>query len=262
MSIILPQYKQKPRLGAQVNWSHPLSRGIVAAFLFNEGGGNSPKNVAFCGDDLVVLGGTPTYGISEQGRRYAGTNDGDISTIARYGLLNYTWMIRFNADAIPGSANNRQLIRQEVAGDSWGFSWSHTNATFRQAAFHQSSGAVYTAAKLTSSLSALTWYTIVGTYDGTNLKCWLNGRVEATTASNAPSTTARKLVLNRQSPAVCEPGYLSFAYVWSRALSAGDIQWLTAEPYILIKPPIYRKYFFVQSTPSTFGGYLSPTGWF
>jgi hypothetical protein len=49
--LILPceaktPWTSKPPLGSQINWGHPLSRGLVGCFLFNEGGGNLVRNSA------------------------------------------------------------------------------------------------------------------------------------------------------------------------------------------------------------------------
>ena len=70
-----------------------------------------------------------------------------------------------------------------------GLNWDHSASGFRQAAYNRagfSSGA-YTAAKGTTSLSADTWYSFGGSYDGTNVRFYLNGTLEATSAAS-PST--------------------------------------------------------------------------
>ena len=39
-------YIKKPPLGSQIDWSHPLSTGIVGYWLFNEGSGNKINDIS------------------------------------------------------------------------------------------------------------------------------------------------------------------------------------------------------------------------
>jgi hypothetical protein len=64
-----------------------------------------------------------------------------------------------------------------------GFSWDHSTAGFKQAAFIRTAPGVHVAAALTSVLSGGVWYAIGATWDGANLRAYLNGVVQATTAA-------------------------------------------------------------------------------
>lgn len=77
-----------------------------------------------------------------------------------------------------GSVNTAQNI---------GFAWSHTNAAFKQAAFIRTAGPTTIAAQLTSVLSGGVWYGIGATWDGSNLRAYLNGSLQATTACTSVS---------------------------------------------------------------------------
>lgn len=66
------------------------------------------------------------------------------------------------------------------------FAWHHGSASFKTFFFREAGGA-YQNVQIASSLSANTWYHIGLTYDGTNIKVWLNGVVEATTAAAVPT---------------------------------------------------------------------------
>jgi len=39
-------YSQKPPIGAQIDWSHPLAKGLVGCWLMNEGGGAKIQDIA------------------------------------------------------------------------------------------------------------------------------------------------------------------------------------------------------------------------
>ena len=84
-----------------------------------------------------------------------------------------------------------------------------------------------------SSLNALslnTWYHVAGTYDGYELKCYVNGNLEGTTSfqgSIAPST-AYPLAIGRLADPVWGPdryfsGSMDEVRVWNRALSQSEI---------------------------------------
>ncbi len=51
---------QKPLLGRQINWAHPLARGLVGCWLFNEGSGNRVYDIASHKYDLDFFN-TPTW---------------------------------------------------------------------------------------------------------------------------------------------------------------------------------------------------------
>lgn len=141
----------------------------------------------------------------------------------------YTWSIWFKATSIPGSSAPATVIK-DATNDALGFSWSHNNASFRQAAYQQNASSTYFSAKLTSSLSAGTYYLIAGEWDGSNLRCYLNGTAEATTA------VASIHAVGAATDVGFEPGVVEEIRVATTALGAS---WLTAD---------YNS----QNSPSTF----------
>jgi hypothetical protein len=65
--------------------------------------------------------------------------------------------------------------------DALGMNWSHSNATSRQAAYQANSAGTYFAAKIATTVTGGVWYLITVEWDGTNLKIYLNGSLEAST---------------------------------------------------------------------------------
>lgn len=55
-------FTQKPPIGTGIDWSHPLSNGLVGCWLFNEGGGTTP--IDLCGQTVAGLQGTPSLNVS------------------------------------------------------------------------------------------------------------------------------------------------------------------------------------------------------
>jgi hypothetical protein len=72
---------------------------------------------------------------------------------------------------------------------NYGFSWSHTSTSFKQAAFHKLSSGSYVTAQIVSTLLANTWYAIGCQWTGTNLLVFLNGAQQASTPAASILTT-------------------------------------------------------------------------
>ena len=79
-----------------------------------------------------------------------------------------------------------------------GFSWSHSTSTRWKAAFHRNSGNAIIAAQLTTTPLMGTFYSIGGSWDGSNLRVYLNGVNEATTAVATIKSTSDPLVYGLQ----------------------------------------------------------------
>jgi hypothetical protein len=119
----------------------------------------------------------------------------NAGTSTVFSLPVYSWSLWINGNAAPGcltSGDNQQPLLKDT---QFQFNWSHWppttcpgDTTFVQAAAHSDAASFWNAAKITSvnPLLANTWYYVVGTYDGTNLRVYLNGGLEATTAAGAP----------------------------------------------------------------------------
>ena len=63
-TIIAPKrWNTKPPMGVQIQWGHPLANGLIACFLFNEGGGQ-PRNLRT--KQALTLNGSPgpTYAVA------------------------------------------------------------------------------------------------------------------------------------------------------------------------------------------------------
>ena len=57
---------QKPLLGRQINWAHPLAKGLVACWVFNEGSGNKVYDIASHRYDLDFVN-SPIWSPGELG---------------------------------------------------------------------------------------------------------------------------------------------------------------------------------------------------
>ncbi len=68
-------YVQKPPLPVHINWEHPLSRGLVGCWLFNEGGGNIAFDLSGHVNHGTINGATWTAEKLGSALSFDGTND-------------------------------------------------------------------------------------------------------------------------------------------------------------------------------------------
>ena len=159
----------------------------------------------------------------------------DLGDQAVYQLAVYSWSMWVKGTVDPacnaGGTNGQPLWN---ADSQFNFAWQHTGCTFNKAAAH--TDGTWRSAQIQSPMSAGVWYHVAGTYDGTNLRVYLNGILEATTAHGAPITAAGSLSLGNGVGATNFAGQLDEVRVSNTARSAA---WLRTE---------YNN----QSSPSTF----------
>jgi len=60
-------YDNKPMLGRQINWVHPLSKGLVGLWLFNEGSGGQASDLSGNGN-IGIFVNSPIWGIGKYGQ--------------------------------------------------------------------------------------------------------------------------------------------------------------------------------------------------
>jgi hypothetical protein len=87
------------------------------------------------------------------------------------------------------NAPDTAAIEQCFAKDSnYLFSWRHTSGAYQQAHAHNASG--WKIAKIASTLSADTWYHVVCTFDGSDIRVYLDGSDDGNSATTANPETA------------------------------------------------------------------------
>lgn len=110
------------------------------------------------------------------------------------GITNYSWAMWLRGTGAPGNTTEQPFIHGTTAVN-FGFSWSHPNAGANQAALHTLSDGTIIRARIPQALSAGTWYRLVATYDGSNLRMYLNGALQATTIASSMRTSPTGVIL-------------------------------------------------------------------
>jgi len=123
MPRILTSY-QKPPLGAMLGRSHPLARGLVGCWLFNEGAGVKAYDLSGNGNKGTLTGfdGTPTSGWNAAAVAFDGSNDKIIAPInPLYGAGTFTIRVKVKINVMANFKNivgNRSFAGGVLGGIS------------------------------------------------------------------------------------------------------------------------------------------------
>jgi hypothetical protein len=228
----LPQWDYtKPPVGTTIDWSHPLSRGLVGCWLFNEGAGKLANDLCNKNNAVITNGAWNGYGMVLNGTS-AYANCGTSSVfIPRY----FSIVIK---------------IRNIGAIDQYDIAWSrvvdsgngirlYTRDTSNHKLCFDSISSGFTD-RLTSNSSWLAANHVVCTVDGTNNYIYVNGVYDNSLAStNVPYDSGGPLYFGCMYtiPGRFFPGTYEHVYFYKRAISSLEVSQLTATPYCFLAPP-------------------------
>ncbi len=135
---------------------------------------------------------------------------------ADFDLTTYSWSMWVRTDHSPTGGENEQPLWN---GDTqFQFNWNHNNAAYRGAALHNDGA--WQPAQIATSLQANVWYFVSATYDGTNLRVYLNGSLEDTQAAGTPVTSTYNFTMGNDPFNLAFAGQLDEVRVSSAARSA------------------------------------------
>jgi hypothetical protein len=229
----------KPPLGAQLNPGQPLARGLVGAWLLNEGGGTRAGDLSGNGNRLIA-GATPavwvpspsggaldfdTVSATSAHKSLRRVPDGatHITVIARL-----KWNTMANGPFVALNGQNRtgagRMYYNSAGGgrEAWQFTISGTvRASYGP-----------------GGLDAVGWYTTACVYDGVDVRIYRNGVLGTTT--NWPGelgTSNDVLEVGRYfNTGGVWDGQIAYLLIYSRALTANEIAQLYYDPYAMFDP--------------------------
>ncbi len=199
-----------------------LGDGLVAAYNFNENGGNAVTDLAGGGYTISLAGETSwEAGHSDTALSFNGTTA--YGSVASFPSLS-TWTVSAwtKSPAAPSESPASGPVHRET---NFQITWDHPSSTFRGAAAVNVGGTWYAASF--GALAADTWYYLTATYDGETLNAYTNGVL--ITSNTAPSGSASSdpnpLTFGKHAAAPqFFQGTVDDVRIYDRALSIPEIQ--------------------------------------
>jgi len=231
----------KPPLGSMIDFSHPLSRGLVGCWLMNEGSGNRIHDISGNNNHGVLTNG-PTWKPGRDGGALAFDGSNDYVESPDSDLLEPTdatfvlWIY-----PILWAGSIRVLIAKRVTNGYMIFFHTATNKLY----WDWGPAAEGTNRWATTYLPPLNIWTMLGfTRTASARGLYVNGAIHSSSSAGDSTkiATASVLRIGHDSSAVQYPfnGSISSVSIYNRALSAEEIAKLYVNPYCFIWNP--RKY--------------------
>lgn len=255
---------QKPMLGLQLNRAHQLGD-PVAFYLLNEGSGNKIFDLSGNGNAGTITGATWQSTQKGSALNFGVRENLYYVTVADKPNLNPSFITVEALLRTPDTwqdDNSRPIIHKAYT--------SH-DAPYYQYTLHSGyeggSGRYHSLyLSIDDSLEAVvstvgscvsgTWYYLIGTYDGTTMKLYVNGVQDGSNSvSGTIDSYATPLYFGRYGNltgnAYNGVGHLAFVRIYNRALSASEIALLYREPFCMVGPSWnYMLYSAITVTPS------------
>lgn len=243
-----PSIWNKPPLGSVINWSHPLTRGLVGCYLFNETGGGVLYDLApvtaNAGLNIVPAGSWDARGPILSTARYI-----NYGSPAKYLFSNTSAFSIFNL-IVPTSVTLADIWRSDPGGTTRNLLLWRINAGKLDLEYGRTDGTHFVSFQGGTTISATSpggVIAVAAVRDYINAKAYiyLNGVRDGYSATDPPAGTAWQLsagfytFYNFSTGTEYFQGVRLLDLIYNRALSADEVQWLTAEPFAFFKQKRY-----------------------
>lgn len=258
-------YPQKPKPGVRIDPLHPLSRGLVGCWLFNEGAGSRLRDISGYSNHGVLTNMDPAadwVGSPRGGALDFDTDDQiDITKTPATDVGNtFTVMAWINTRrAMNTGTTDRQGIystRRTNDGGAWLLEIGDLNDGAANASFGISGVATWVAVASANSISPNRWHHIVAVKKGinaTDTTLYANGvetGYDVRTAYTAIDSIDDPLLGGGTSGTQPLDGLLNDVRLYNRALSAFEIKQLYQDSYAnILRAPIRRWANIIGFTP-------------
>ena len=244
-----PQFS-KPSSGAQVNWGHPLTRGLTARWLMSEGGGTRVLNLADANNHGTCRN-SPVWTPSSRGMALA-FNGADqrvaVPTTFQlaypFTLAAWVYPISYATQRVIMSKRNTSVISDTVG--SWALTLTSGAVTF----YHGVTKLTFVYAPPVNQ-----WTHLTMSADGAVDRLSVNGAFQeqiAATAALGTNTAAAMTLGALFENASMFLGGLDDLQVWNRKLSDYEINKMYAAPFTSLLAQSPRAPYFLTTTNTYF----------
>jgi len=236
--IIQPNIK--PDITAVLNTNHPLAHGLIAAWLFNEGSGDTVHD--YSGNDahaMPYVASAFSWGSGPSGwaRTKSAQNRYHYAPGGALTSLPDGFSVVFEVSQLASIYQYPDIITN--ASSNHGFLIQQYQGYVGRYDFFVWNGTASTRATMSSSMYAAgEWVRVAVTWDGTNIRCYANGVIGATLAlSTTYAGNGANIQIGHDDNATW-----SDLSIYSCVLTADEVAWLHAEPYAMFEYPTDKRY--------------------
>jgi len=237
-------YVMKPPLGVQLNRSHPLAKGLVGCWLFNEGGGgyiydaSGNRNTGTLTNMASPPTATSGWGVGKFGSaiRFEGTDD--YINCGNDSSLDITDAITIEAWVKPDNIDGYRVIIGNGATN-----WKEGYVLYlRATADEMLRLGINTGTQLkyatAGNIAVDTWSYVVSTFDGTSIYLYINGiKYSPALTVNDQAVNVGDTVIGKNVGLLGDfNGSIDVARIYNRAKSASEVQQLYREPFCMFEP--------------------------
>lgn len=257
--------RQKPPLGATVDASHPLAKGLVGLWAFNEGNGRATRNLALQAKDGTngVLTSGPVWQPGRGGAalRLAG---GSTQFVACGGTSDYLAMpgsmscaVLFRPESVAVGA--QALIDHSATGSAGDYLLDVNRTAGRMSTVWGNAVIATGSVQISAGKDHMAMMTRGGVSGSWRCTLYTDGAIDvtATTTTNPNATVGSSETLigahrNSTVPAYTLPytGLIEAAFLWNRELSPGEAVAWADRPYDVLLAPSTRRFFLPPPEPA------------
>lgn len=244
----------KPPTATRIDWSNPITKDLAFLCLFNEGAGGSLINLVDNSRGIFEdNSGNPVTDYlwqADEGGIYALNNSGAGSNLHQWrwqSTTAYNTTGPFTAAArckfVTSGGEFARLftnIKESTADANWGILQFNDNVNWL---IHIDSNGSFSATNVSvASVGGIEF--IAMTWDGSNVRTYINGILKNTTAASGAMTSYSPMNINigNIKNGTGSPGTwnkpIYGCYYWNRCLDASELHWLNLQPYGLTYRPL------------------------
>jgi hypothetical protein len=237
-----------------INRSHPLARGLVGAWAFQDGGGSTLRDVSWRGNHGTLTNMDPATDWVTS--RYGGALDfdgsNDYASVPQTSSLAFTTSMSIECLVKLDTTSGAQCIVDSRHTDNSGFYlFCYSHVAPISFVFGMSTGGTADNLTTTPVVSGV-WYHLIGTWDGATSRVYLDGVLEGSMSKTGTMTvsTAPLRIGYRHTNNYPLNGQVSLARLWDRPLSPSEVMDLYVSGNDLYSPAVGVRERYYVALPS------------
>ena len=253
----------KPCIGRQVDLSHPLSKGLVGCWLFNEGGGNAVFDLSGNNNALTLAGDT-SWVCEHYGNCLRFDGNGDYAAGASLGELELPLTIVSRLYFTTQGVNRPIFLSHDVDDVFYGVSLEISSTQVASALLGDGDGNEWNdrcTRTGATSLSRWVWYDVAAVFKSqTDIDVYVNGVNDNGAISSNGGAIDTSVGLPKIGGSLANDtdryhlGDISYVSLYKRALTADEIAQLYREPFCMFEPTFdFLLYGAISAPPATAG---------